>query len=256
MPVIKAYGLTEAFQITSNPLPPGQRKIGSVGMTAGPEFAIMDDSDNLLQNGDIGEIVVKGQNVMSGYENNLEENESSFANGWFRTGDQGYKDHDGYLFITGRLKEIINRGGGKISPHEIDEILLEHPAIKQAVTFAVPHMQLGEDVAVAVVLKEKNSVSEREIQKFISKKIAYFKIPRQVIFLDEIPKGPTGKLQRIGLAEKLGITRECFLSGHEEAEFVAPSTEIEKKLAKIWKKLLNFKRIGIHDNFFISVEAP
>nr|VFJ71635.1 MAG: amino acid adenylation domain-containing protein [Candidatus Kentron sp. FW] len=250
VPVIEAYGLTEVFQITSNPLPPGQRKIGSVGMTAGPEFAIMDDAGNLLKDGDIGEIVAKGKNLMSGYKNNPEENERSFTNGWFRTGDQGYKDNDGYLFITGRLKEIINRGGEKFSPRETDEVLLEHPAVKQAVTFAVPHVQLGEDVAAAVVLKEKNSVSERGIQEFISKHLADFKIPRQIIFLDEIPKGPSGKLQRIGLAKKFRITGEYFPLDHKKAEFVAPGTEIERKLTEIWQELLCLKRVGVNNNFF------
>ncbi len=248
-PVIEAYGMTEAsHQMACNPLPPGKRKAGSVGPDAGPEVAIMDNSGKLLKYGETGEIVIRGQNITLGYENNPEANKSSFTNGWFRTGDQGYLDAEGYLFITGRLKEIINRGGEKISPREIDEILLEHPAVKQAVTFAMPHKQLGEDVAAAIVLK-KDSVTQREIQEFVSERVADFKIPRQVIFLDEIPKGSTGKLQRIGLAEKLGVTGDDFAAGNEKTEFVAPRTQIEKKLVKIWSEVLSLDKLGINDNF-------
>jgi len=205
-PVIEAYGMTEAaHQMACNPMPPGRQKPGSVGVAAGPEVAIMNESGTLLPDGEIGEIVIRGDNVMAGYRNNETANASAFTNGWFRTGDQGRFDADGYLSLTGRLKEIINRGGEKISPREIDEVLLEHPAVAQIVTFAVPHDKLGEDVAAAVVLEDGASVSEREIRQYAAKRLADFKVPRKVLFLEEIPKGATGKLQRIGLAEKLGL---------------------------------------------------
>ena len=139
-------------QITCNPLPPRERKIGSVGVAAGPEVAIMDEVGTLLPVGETGEIVIRGASVIQGYENNPVANRSAFTHGWFRTGDQGYLDTDGYLFITGRLKEIINRGGEKIAPREVDEVLMDHPAVAQAVTFAVPHARLGEEIAAAVVL--------------------------------------------------------------------------------------------------------
>jgi len=206
-PVIESYGMTEAaHQMASNPLPPKERKPGSVGIAAGPEISIMDENGKLLTSGTIGEVVIRGQNVTLGYLNNPAANATGFTNGWFRTGDQGIIDTEGYLRLTGRLKEIINRGGEKISPREVDEILLDHPAVLQAVTFAMPHEKLGEEVAVALVLREGETTTEKEIREFAGQRLADFKVPRKVIFLDEIPKGPTGKLQRIGLAEKLGIT--------------------------------------------------
>ena len=205
-PVIEAYGMTEAtHQMASNPLN-GIRKPGSVGVPAGPEIAIMDEAGQLLQRGETGEVVIRGENVTAGYENNAKANGEAFVNGWFRTGDQGIIDADGYLTLTGRLKEIINRGGEKISPREVDEALMDHPAVLQAVAFAVPHPMLGEDVGAAVVLREGLTATEQELGAFLSERLAAFKTPRKILFLDEIPKGATGKLQRIGLAEKLGIT--------------------------------------------------
>ena len=206
-PVVEAYGMTEAaHQMACNPLPPAVRKPGSVGIAAGPEVRIMaEDGNRLLDVGETGEIVIRGPNVTPGYENNPDANASAFTDGWFRTGDQGVMDEDGYISITGRLKEIINRGGEKISPREVDEVLMDHPAVAQAVTFAMPHAKLGEEVAAAIVLREGKETSESEVREFVAKHLADFKVPRKVLILDEIPKGATGKLQRIGLAEKLGL---------------------------------------------------
>jgi acyl-CoA synthetase (AMP-forming)/AMP-acid ligase II len=205
-PVIEAYGMTEAsHQMATNPLPPGGRKPGAVGLGAGVEVAIMDEAGNLLDHGATGEVVIKGGNVTAGYENNPEANAASFTDGWFRTGDQGFQDDDGYLFLTGRIKEIINRGGEKVSPREVDEVLLQHPAVAQAVAFAVPHERLGEEVAAAVVLAEGASADEKELRDHAAKKLADFKTPKHIVILDDIPKGATGKIQRIGLAEKLGL---------------------------------------------------
>ena len=211
-PVIEAYGMTEAtHQMTSNPLPPRAQKPGSVGVAAGPLVRIAHDIENRLIDG-IGEVVISGPSVTPGYENNEDANARSFfdAEGrrWFRTGDQGAFDADGYLSLTGRLKEIINRGGEKISPLEVDGVLLDHPAILQVVAFAMPHPKLGEEVAAAVVLREGHVATEREIRDFAASRMADFKVPRRVIILEEIPKGATGKLQRIGLAEKLGLTTQ------------------------------------------------
>jgi acyl-CoA synthetase (AMP-forming)/AMP-acid ligase II len=205
-PVIEAYGMTEAsHQMSTNPLPPGQRKPGGVGVGVGVEVSIMDDAGKLLEHGKTGEVVIKGGNVTAGYENNPEANASSFTDGWFRTGDQGYQDDDDYLFLTGRIKEIINRGGEKVSPREVDEVLLQHPAVAQAVAFAVPHERLGEEVAAAVVLADGATADERELREHAAKQLADFKTPKHIVILEDIPKGATGKIQRIGLAEKLGL---------------------------------------------------
>jgi acyl-CoA synthetase (AMP-forming)/AMP-acid ligase II len=205
-PVLESYGMTEAtHQMASNPLPPAPRKPGSVGIAAGPEVAIMDNDGNLLPRGTIGEIVIKGPNVTSGYLNNPKANAEAFTNGWFRTGDQGVMDAEGYVSLTGRLKEIINRGGEKIAPREVDDVIMEHPAVAQVVTFGMPHEKLGEEVAAAVVLKEGQAVVEKELRDFVAGKLADFKVPKKILFMPEIPKGATGKLQRIGLAKKLGL---------------------------------------------------
>jgi acyl-CoA synthetase (AMP-forming)/AMP-acid ligase II len=204
--VIESYGMTEAaHQMTSNPLPPGARKPGTVGVEAGPEVRVVDERGDPLPPGNAGEIVIRGESVMGGYDNNPGANASAFIQGWFRTGDQGVMDADGYLSITGRLKEIINRGGEKISPREVDEILLEHPAVHQCVTFAVPHQMLGEEVAAAVVLKDGAHATDKELRQFAAGRLAPFKVPSRILLLKEIPVGPTGKLQRIGLARTLGL---------------------------------------------------
>jgi len=217
-PVIESYGMTEAsHQMTSNRLPPGLRKPGSVGPAAGPEVALLLGSGQVTRDaGPEGEVVIAGPNVTLGYEGNDKANAESFffegglprpgrPHPWFRTGDEGRFDAEGFLSITGRLKEIINRGGEKVSPREVDEALLDHPAVAQVVTFAMPHAKLGEEVACAVVLREGQSADERALRDFLSARLADFKVPRKLVFLAEIPKGATGKLQRIGLAQKLGL---------------------------------------------------
>jgi acyl-CoA synthetase (AMP-forming)/AMP-acid ligase II len=205
-PVIESYGMTEAaHQMASNPLPPRPRKPGSVGLAAGPEVAVMDDDGAILPQGGVGEVVIRGPNVTPGYDNNPAANERAFTNGWFRTGDQGRLDEDGYLVLTGRLKEQINRGGEKISPLEVDVALLDHPALAEVCTFAVPHDKLGEEVGAVVVPREGATVTEQEVRDFAAGKLAAFKVPRHVVVRADIPKGPTGKVQRIGLAERLGL---------------------------------------------------
>jgi len=205
-PLVEAYGMTEAaHQMAANPLPPRVRKPGTVGVAAGPEVAIMDEAGTLLAPGSVGEVVIRGENVTRGYENNPKANAEAFTNGWFRTGDQGVMDAEGYLSITGRLKEIINRGGEKVSPREVDEALMDHPAVAQVVTFAIPHDKLGEEVGAVVVLREGAALTGKELREFAATRLADFKVPRKVLFMSEIPKGATGKLQRIGLAKKLGL---------------------------------------------------
>ena len=204
-PVIEAYGMTEAsHQMASNPLD-GMRKPGSVGLAAGPEVAIMSEDGALLPPNEIGEIVIRGDNVTAGYENNPKANAEGFTNGWFRTGDQGVMDDERYVSLTGRLKEIINRGGEKISPREVDEVLMDHKAVQQVVVFGMPHDKLGEDVAAAVVLREGEAADEKELREFCGSRLAPYKVPRKILIVEQIPLGATGKLQRIGLAQKLGL---------------------------------------------------
>jgi len=242
-PMIESYGMTEAsHQMTSNPLPPLQRKPGSVGIAAGPEVTIMDEAGNMLPQGEAGEIVIRGGNVTLGYENNPMANRSAFTNGWFRTGDQGVMDADGYLTITGRIKEMVNRGGEKIAPREVDEVLLDHPAVAQAVAFGIPHRTLGEDLGAAVVLRTDLKVTEKELRDFAFLRLADFKVPSQIAIVDEIPKGPTGKLQRIGLSEKL--------APQLKNQYAAPQTDLQKSLTAIWSEALKLERVGIQDNFF------
>jgi acyl-CoA synthetase (AMP-forming)/AMP-acid ligase II len=245
VPVIESYGMTEAaHQMASNPLPPAMRKPGSVGLPAGPAMRIMDDEGHLLPAGATGEIVIRGSNVTTGYANHPQANEAAFTNGWFRTGDRGRTDADGYFYITGRTKELINRGGEKISPREIDEVLLEHPGVAQAIAFAVPHRSLGEDVAAAIVLRQAANVSEQELRAFAFSRLAAFKVPSQIVFIDAIPQGPTGKLQRIGLHEDL---RDKL-----RGEYVSARTEMERRLLGLWREVLTVDELGVHDNFFGS----
>ncbi len=243
VPVIEAYGMTEAaHQMASNPLPPARRKPRSVGIAAGPEIAIADADGALLQAGQSGEVVIRGANVTPGYENDAPSNRASFANGWFRTGDLGHLDDEGYLFLTGRLKEIINRGGEKISPREIDDALLEHPAVAEAIAFARPHPTLGEDVVAAVVPSAGASVEPQAIRAFLLGRLTPSKVPTQVVIVAEIPRGPTGKLQRIGLADRL----RDFL----QPAPAAPRDPIEEAVAKMFAQVLQIDGFGVDDNFF------
>ncbi len=249
-PVMESYGLTEAPLISCNPLPPHQRKSGSVGVAVGPDVAIMDEEGHVLPAGERGEIVTHGASVIQGYDNNPTATGSAFTHGWFRTGDQGFFDSDGYLFITGRLKEIINRGGEKIAPQEVDEVLMGHPAVAQAVTFGVPHARLGEEIAAAVVVRQNASATANDIRRFAARRLADFKVPQQVCIMENIPKGATGKPQRLGLAEKLGLTAPKQTQPAMPAGYTAPRTPVEELLAGLWAQVLNVERVDLHDNFF------
>jgi acyl-CoA synthetase (AMP-forming)/AMP-acid ligase II/acyl carrier protein len=250
-PVIEAYGMTEAsHQISCNPLPPHKHIFGSVGIPSGDEVAILDEHGKFLPHNLSGEISIRGVNVMQGYENNPTANASAFSNGWLRTGDRGYLDDNGYVFIQARFKEMINRGGEKITPREIDEVLLMHPAILQAVAFAVPHPTLGEDVAAAIVLRAGMNANAGEVRKFAGQHLADFKVPRRIIFLIDIPKGPTGKVQRIGLAEKLRLELDAVTDQGGE-HYVAPRSPTEEKLSQIWCEVLGVSKVGVLDDFFL-----
>jgi acyl-CoA synthetase (AMP-forming)/AMP-acid ligase II len=248
--VIESYGMTETASsfIACNPLPPRRRKPGSVGLPVCLDVEIMDEGGVLLPAGQKGQVVVRGASVMTGYDGDQTATAAAFSGDWLKTGDLGFFDGDGYLFLTGRIREMINRGGEKIAPQEVDDVLLQHPAVADAITFAVPHATLGEDVAAAVVLRSKDFATPKDIRQFAIGRIADFKVPRQITILDEIPKGPTGKKQRIGLADRLGLATGAAPLG----TFVEPRTQLERALAEHWAKILKVAQIGIHDDFFAS----
>jgi acyl-CoA synthetase (AMP-forming)/AMP-acid ligase II len=201
-PVLEAYGMTEAsHQMSSNPLPPAVHKAGTVGQGTNVEVAIMDDAGGLLSAGAPGEVVIRGPNVTRGYHNNPEANAAVFTNGWFRTGDRGVLDSDGYLTLIGRIKELINRGGEKISPLEVDAVLQAHPAVAEVATFAAPDPKYGEEVHAAVVLKGDATVSD--LQAHCGRHLADFKVPKVIHILAELPRTATGKVQRRHVAASL-----------------------------------------------------
>ncbi len=242
-PVIEAYGMTEAaHQIASNPLPPAERRTRSVGLAAGPSVEIMGDDQRLLPPGTTGEVVIRGDNVATGYAHSDAANEGAFASGWFRTGDLGFLDDAGYLYLAGRLKEIINRGGEKVSPSEVDEALQEHDAVRLAVTFGVRHATLGEDVAAAIVLKEAARATAEEIRASLFGRLAEFKIPSRVVVVDAIPVGATGKIQRKGLAARL--------AAQLQPDYVAPRDATEMAVATLFCEVLGINLVGALDNFF------
>jgi acyl-CoA synthetase (AMP-forming)/AMP-acid ligase II/thioesterase domain-containing protein len=247
VPVIEAYGMTEAaHQIASNPLPPARRIPGTVGKAAGPEISIVDEDGEEIEVGSVGEVAIRGESVFGGYAENPEANASAFVRGWFRTGDLGSLDEHGYLQLRGRIKEIINRGGEKIAPAEIDEVLLLHPAVAQSVTFAIPDARLGEEVAAAVVLSDGLTADERELQDYIVQTLAPFKVPRRIVIVEEIPKGPTGKVQRIGMHKRLGVTG----SQPDGGGHVRPRSHLESVLVGIWSDVLGIAEVGVSDDFF------
>jgi acyl-CoA synthetase (AMP-forming)/AMP-acid ligase II len=243
-PVIEAYGMTEAsHQMASNPLAAGRQKPGSVGLPAGVDLALMDDAGQLLaRDGGPAEIVIRGPGVTPGYENNPQANAKAFCDGWFRTGDQGRFDADGYLYVTGRLKEIVNRGGEKVSPREVDEALLVHDQVLEASAFAVPHPLLGEDLAAVVVLRPGGQVAEAQLRDFLFGRLADHKVPSRILFSNAIPKGPTGKVQRTTLHQQL--------AGSFATPFEPPCGATQQWLAQTFQQVLGCGAVGLHDNFF------
>ena len=251
VPVVEAYGMTEAsHQIAINPLPPKNRKPRSVGLASGVAVSIMSDQGKQLQAGELGEVVIKGPTVMKGYEDNPEANATTFVDGWFKTGDLGYIDQEGYIFLTDRIKEIINRGGEKISPREVDEVLLSHPSITQAVTFPIIDDKLGEEVAAAVVMRKNSDITEWDIHRYVATRLSSFKVPRRIYFVDEIPKSPTGKIQRKTMAQRLNTEKISLDSSRSYSEHREPTNEVEKDLVEIWSRVLKIKKIGIRDDYF------
>jgi acyl-CoA synthetase (AMP-forming)/AMP-acid ligase II/CBS domain-containing protein len=204
VPMLEAFGMTEAsHQVSSNPLPPAPRLAGSVGRGFGVRVGVMDDAGRMLTVGATGEVVIQGPNVIDGYDNNPDANASSFATGWFRTGDLGVIDATGYLSLVGRLKEMINRGGEKIAPVEVDDVLTSHPLVAEAVVFGAPHPTWGEEVEAVVVLK--GDVSERDLQRYCAEHLSDFKVPKKFYIREAIPRSATGKVQRNRIRGQLGL---------------------------------------------------
>jgi acyl-CoA synthetase (AMP-forming)/AMP-acid ligase II len=243
VPVIEAYGMTEAaHQIASNPLPPKKRKIGSVGVPTGTEVAIMDDARRILPHGQVGEIVIRGETVITGYAKGAARDDEGFTDHWFRTGDQGYLDSDGYLYLTGRRQEIINRGGEKIAPKEVEEVLVSHPEIVQAAVFRLPHPSLGDDVAAAVVMRNGRELTESSVREYLAERIAQFKVPGKVFIVDALPTGATGKVNRMELSE--------HFTGRLSGDGGEPKNELQEKVCGIYREVLGSTTIGRTDNFF------
>src|SRR6516225_323528 len=243
VPVIDTYGMTEAAtQIAANPL--DRRKLGSVGQSAGAEIAILDGEGRRLSFGERGEIALRGPTITRGYDNDAAATESAFRDGWFRTGDLGYLDAEGYLFIVGRIKDVINRGGQKVAPAEVEETLLSHPDVVEAAVFSAPHSRLGVDVAAVVVLRPDAQVSAQKLRDFARERLASFKVPGLIRIVQEIPRGAGGKIKRSELAAAPTVRME------RGGRMAPPRSDVERQVVRIWADLLDVKRIGVDQDVF------
>jgi acyl-CoA synthetase (AMP-forming)/AMP-acid ligase II/acyl carrier protein len=242
VPVLQGYGMTEGGCIAHDPLPPAPRKPASVGLPAGCEVRVLDEAGEFLRAGEVGEIVMRGGEAFDGYEDDPDANRLAFHEGWFRTGDLGYLDQDDYVYLVGRVKELINRGGLKVSPIAVDMALIQHPQVAEAATFGVPHPTLSEDVVTAVVTREPGSVGEQELRDFALQRVAAFMVPSRIVFVSELPKTALGKVRRGELAQRFGADRR--------REFLAPHDAHEELIAGLYSELLDCERVGALDNFF------
>ena len=251
--VLSNYSCTEVSLICSAPLPPVPRKTGTVGrpLEGGNEVAIMGPDKKLLPPGKRGEVVVRSADVFTGYENDPVTNAESFVDGWYRTGDEGVFDDEGYLTLTGRIKDIINRGGEKITPLEVDAALKSHPDVADAMVFPIPHTTLGEEVAAAVVPVPGADFTDEILSKYLRGRLAPFKVPRRYVIVDRFPMGPTGKIPRRGLAEAFGLTGESIAALPERIPDDRPATALEARLQRLWTEVLRLDRVGLHEDFFM-----
>jgi acyl-CoA synthetase (AMP-forming)/AMP-acid ligase II len=240
--VIQGYGMTETGNIAQWPLPPDRAPPGSVGRPSNIDIAITDEDGGVLGTDELGEVVVRGPEVFDGYENNPEANALSFRDGWFRTGDLGRIDRDGFLFLAGRIKDVINRGGAKVSPAEVEEALAAHPRVAQAAAFALPHPTLGEDVAAAVVLRAGTAPDEEDLREFARTRLAAFKVPTRILSLSELPRGSFDKVKRDALA---AIAADAL-----RQEYVPPRDEREAAVTRVFADVLGVDRVGAFDDFF------
>ena len=244
VPVIQTYGMTEAGPLISSTDLGGTSPIGSVGKSTGTEIRIIDEKNNDCLPNEIGAIAIRGANVFKSYENDPQANASSFLDGWFLTGDLGNLDKSGHLFLNGRSKDLVNRGGEKINPEEVESALRQHPQIKEVSVFSIPHSTLGEDVAAAIVYNQQNSLSRSDISLFLSDHIAEFKIPRFILELKKLPRNAIGKIDKEALRAKAEKYKK------KDSVVVLPKTPIEKAIVRIWIEVLEIEQICIHDNFF------
>ncbi|MGE0652769.1 MAG: AMP-binding protein [Alphaproteobacteria bacterium] len=250
-PVIAAYSSTELGGITSTPFPPTPQKLDTVGRPHGREVAIMAPNGEFLPPGATGEVAVRSTETFTGYENDAAETARCFVGAWFRTGDEGFLDENGYLTLTGRIKDIINRGGEKITPSEVDNALMGHPDVATAVTFPVPHLTLGQEVAVAIVPRKGAEMTDETLTHFLRGRLAPFKVPRRFVFVDDIPKGASGKIQRRILADAFGLITDSVAGGGERIADDRPPTALEAKLQCIWAEALGLERVGLYEDFFM-----
>lgn len=250
-PMIEVYGMTEAYQIAANPLPPGERRFGSVGRATGTVIAILDDA-GAIQNRGEGEILVRGPAVFRGYSAPPNANDGAFIDGLFRTGDLGILGPDGYLTITGRAKEQINRAGEKISPREVEEAILEHPGVVEAVAFGVPDQMLGEDIVVAVVLDKGAILDVPALRKELASRLAAYKIPRRILAVPSIPKSDTGKPQRRTLSQAF-VEGRLVADGAAAGERIDTASATEERLARIWQSVLKLSSTPSRTDRFFDI---
>jgi len=241
IPILEFYGLSEAGVMAANPMPPAKRKPGTVGVFPPDELAIRSEARNILGIGEVGEIVVRGPSVSPGAVNGIEGPHFDFRRDWLETGDVGFIDPEGFLTIVGRTKEIINRGGEKIAPYEIEKALLDHPFVADAAAFSVPHARLGENVAAAVVLKPQTKATSSELKTFLYDRLAHFKVPQRIVFVSDLPRGSTGKISRSNLATAVA---------NQVRAAIPPGSMLEFQIAEIWQGLLGRTDLGVDDDFF------
>lgn len=242
VPVLFAYGMSETTSIAETPLPPDRAPLGSVGRPSTLEVAISDESGRRLGAGETGEIVVRGAEVFAGYEGNDEANRQAFRDGWFRTGDAGWIDRDGFLYLAGRIKDVINRGGVKISPVEIEAALARHPQVAEAAAFGVPHPTLGEDLAAAVVLRDGATIDGAGLHEHLRALLPASRVPALIFAVPRLPRGSLDKLNRKELAR--------MAEGHIAADYEEAVGAIEVEVARVFAKVLGVPRVGRRDNFF------
>jgi oxalate---CoA ligase len=236
--------------MASNPLPPARRQPGSVGRATGIEITILGADGAHQPVGEVGEVAIRGATVFDGYEANPDANAAAFTDGWFRTGDEGTLDGDGYLVLRGRRKELINRGGEKIAPTEVERIIADHPAVRRVCVFGIPHPSLGEEVAAAVVPARDAVATERSIMMFARAQLADFKVPRRIVFTDDLPTSAAGKTDRRACARLYATQRDA--ARREAAWSVAEPEGVEKEIAVLWRAILKARNVASDSDLFLS----